>query len=344
VQFPRYRLAFKFRKLQKSFLLDFVGLGEVQDVLHNVGVQALRRDSEVPISQLRTAISELYTTLRVSHPILNASQLQEAQEHCLNWLMMAFQCSAGQKVYAGALKMTLCLFSGSKTNEKARYIFSMLANTNGAVEKEGIRYFCKLTQQLAWCLHEQPYAHLESLDTIFQECLVSVRSAEDVEDEQLDGGIRRQWLSQFEFVKLFTMSPEPRFLSWLTLWYRLPSVEKAIHPVRCAICTRKPIVCFRYMCTHCPNFNLCQMCFLKGRTADKHSLSHNVLEFTSGSKGHRSWHHRLLGLPAKTTHDGRLVREKRELFVYNNGTAPTRYSRVVSSVTLSLRVEGRRTF
>jgi len=72
-------------------LVDFVGLGEVQDVLHNVGVQALRRDSEVPISQLRTAISELYTTLRASRPILNASQLQEAQEHCLNWLMMAFQ-------------------------------------------------------------------------------------------------------------------------------------------------------------------------------------------------------------------------------------------------------------
>lgn len=93
-------------------------------------------------------------------------------------------------------------------------------------------------------------------------------------------------------------------------------------------------------CTHA--HLLSQMCFLKGRTADKHSLSHNVLEFTSGSKGHRSWHHRLLGLPAKTTHDGRLVREKRELFVYNNGTAPTRYSRVVSSVTLYLRVDGRR--
>jgi len=82
-------------------------------------------------------------------------------------------------------------------------------------------------------------------------------------------------------------------------------------------------------CTHA--HSLSQMCFLKGRTADKHSLSHNVLEFTSGSKGHRSWHHRLLGLPAKTTHDGRLVREKRELFVYNNGTTPTRYSRVVSN-------------
>ena len=28
--------------------------------------------------------------------------------------------SAGHKVYAGALKMTLCLFCGAKANEKAR--------------------------------------------------------------------------------------------------------------------------------------------------------------------------------------------------------------------------------
>ena len=169
---------------------------------------------------------------------------------------------------------------------------------------------------MAWCLHEQPYVHYSSQDAIFQECLVFVRSAEDVEEEELDGGIRRQWLSQFEFMKLFTASPEPQFISWLRLWYRLPTMEKGIrevvvegggeeggggregglvkdysavvtedwqtlfvnvitlcgvymvryalliatvvthththththtvvHPVRCVICTRKPIVCFR---------------------------------------------------------------------------------------------------
>ena len=64
-------------------------------MLHAVGVQGLRRDSEVPISQLRTAVSELYTALRTSHPALGTSQVQQAQELCLNWLMMAFQWSVG---------------------------------------------------------------------------------------------------------------------------------------------------------------------------------------------------------------------------------------------------------
>ena len=51
-------------------------------------------------------------------------------------------------------------------------------------------------------------------------------SSEDVEEEQLDGGIRRQWLSQFEFTKLLTSSPSPPFFSWLLLWYSLPAYEK----------------------------------------------------------------------------------------------------------------------
>lgn len=55
-----------------------------------------------------------------------------------------------------------------------------------------------------------------------------VRSAEDVEDEECDGGIRRQWLSQFEFSKLFTAQPEPEFLSWLALSHHMPQVEKGI--------------------------------------------------------------------------------------------------------------------
>lgn len=54
-----------------------------------------------------------------------------------------------------------------------------------------------------------------------------VRSAEDIEDEECDGGgIRRQWLSQFEFSKLFTASPEPLFLNWLALSCRMATVEK----------------------------------------------------------------------------------------------------------------------
>lgn len=69
--------------------------------------------------------------------------------------------------------------------------------------------------------------YTNTVEEILQQCLALVRSAEDVEDDEyLDGTIRRNWLSQFEFVKVFSLSPPPPFLSWLDLWQRLPVLDK----------------------------------------------------------------------------------------------------------------------
>ena len=79
--------------------------------------------------------------------------------------------------------------------------------------------------QIGYSVQERLYSSYASYQDIFHECLTFVRSEEDIEDEELDGGIKRQWLSQFEFVKLFSTVPEPRFLSWMALWYNLPTME-----------------------------------------------------------------------------------------------------------------------
>ncbi len=80
---------------------------------------------------------------------------------------------------------------------------------------------------MAGTLQEQLYREWAGPEKLWRDCLVFVRSIEDVEDDECDGGgIKRQWLSQFEFSKLFTALPEPAFLSWMALYHRLPSVEK----------------------------------------------------------------------------------------------------------------------
>lgn len=105
-------------------------------------------------------------------------------------------------------------------------VFSILAHHRGTVDSSGIGYFCDVTQQMASSVQEQLYSKWSSINVIFHDCLTTIRSAEDIEDEEeLDGGVKRPWLSQFEFTKLFTSSPAPKFLGWLSLLHKLPSLE-----------------------------------------------------------------------------------------------------------------------
>ena len=90
-------------------------------------------------------------------------------------------------------------------------------------EKESIHR--SSSPQLATSFQETVFT--VSVEAILLQCLALVRSAEDVEDDEyLDGAIQRHWLSQFEFVKVFSAMPLPAFLSWLELWDQLPALEK----------------------------------------------------------------------------------------------------------------------
>ena len=71
------------------------------------------------------------------------------------------------------------------------------------------------------------------MDEILTQSMSLVRSAEDVEDDEfLDGGARKNWLSQFEFVKVFSAAPPPPFLAWLDLWHQLPALDKSEQKIR----------------------------------------------------------------------------------------------------------------
>ena len=55
-----------------------------------------------------------------------------------------------------------------------------------------------------------------------------MRSADDIADEEFDGGeIKRQWLSLFEFIKVFSTQPSPHFLSWWDLFHQVKMLGKS---------------------------------------------------------------------------------------------------------------------
>ena len=103
--------------------VEHVSVGTVQEALHLSNVWSLQREDEVPVSQLRSSIDELYTLLRLHRPVTDSARLNQAKELCSNWLQMNYHHSSGEKIDAGFLKITLCLLCGSKVADKARCKF-----------------------------------------------------------------------------------------------------------------------------------------------------------------------------------------------------------------------------
>ena len=121
ILYPRYRFAFKLRTLQVTFLFHQLDLKVLQDVFCTTGIQLLPRDEEVTETQLNTVISEIFSTFRSSlQGHIDNEKIEGAHTTCFNWLLMAFMTCDHTKRIVGVLQTILILFSGSKTEDKAK--------------------------------------------------------------------------------------------------------------------------------------------------------------------------------------------------------------------------------
>ncbi|CAI5440343.1 unnamed protein product [Caenorhabditis angaria] len=61
----------------------------------------------------------------------------------------------------------------------------------------------------------------------------------------------------------------------------MAAVSSVYHPVVCDACQVRSFTGFRYKCQRCPNYQLCQSCFWRGRTSQNHSNEHEMKEYSS---------------------------------------------------------------
>ena len=114
-----------------THIVDHIDATTLQEAFHQTSIQLLSRAQVVPITQLRTFITELYSSLKILKPSLGAAKLKQAQELLFNFLQMVYLTSMGGSIDAGSLKIVLCLLSGAKPFDKSRckyYILSCLCD------------------------------------------------------------------------------------------------------------------------------------------------------------------------------------------------------------------------
>ena len=93
------------------------------DIFYSTGIQALPREHEITETQLNAVISEIFAALHSSlQDHVNAETIEEAHTTCFNWLLTACMISDTNATTGtvGILKTFLILFSGSKTEDKAK--------------------------------------------------------------------------------------------------------------------------------------------------------------------------------------------------------------------------------
>lgn len=71
--------------------VEYGTVGMLSEAMHLTGLQGLRDNDVVPLSQLSSVLSELYGAIRASRPVLKPGQLQQAQDMAYNWLQLAYK-------------------------------------------------------------------------------------------------------------------------------------------------------------------------------------------------------------------------------------------------------------
>uniref|UniRef100_A0A671VYK2 Dystrophin related protein 2 n=1 Tax=Sparus aurata TaxID=8175 RepID=A0A671VYK2_SPAAU len=84
------------------------------------------------------------------------------------------------------------------------------------------------------------------------------------------------------------MSLEPQSMVWLPVLHRVTAAESTKHQAKCYVCKQCPIKGFRYRSLKQFNVDICQTCFLTGRTSKGKKLHYPIMEYytptTSGEK------------------------------------------------------------
>ncbi|KAJ8710114.1 hypothetical protein PYW07_009480 [Mythimna separata] len=263
IRFASYRTACKLRYVQKKCNLHVIDIWNVIEAFRENALNTLEPTACVNVTRLETLVSSLYHNLNKRLPPAHQVSVEACSALLLNWLLSAY--STGEnvgKIRVFSIKVALATMCAGKLMDKLRYIFSQLSDGNGHLLMKRLSDYLREVLALPAAVYESPsFNYTDSLAlTIFNQ----------------NGKITVN-----DFLDTLMSDPGPPCLVWLPLLHRLASVENVVHPLACSACRRSSLTGFRYRCTRCANYTMCQDCFWRGRVSHTHSNEHEVKEYAA---------------------------------------------------------------
>ncbi|KAL2077359.1 hypothetical protein ACEWY4_026863 [Coilia grayii] len=268
IKFSAYRTAMKLRRLQKALRLDLLTLASVAEVFREQELQAGERVMDVV--EVIHALTALYERLEEERAVLINIPL--CVDMCLNWLLNVYDSGRNGKVRVLSLKTGLVSLCKADLQEKYKYLFRQVCGGGGVADVRQLSVLLHEAIQIPRQLGEVAAFGGSNVEPSVRSCFRMAPGKPAIEACHF-----LEW-----------MSLEPQSLVWLPVLHRVAVAESAKHQAKCYICKQCPIKGFRYRSLKQFNVDICQTCFLTGRTSKGKKLHYPIMEYytptTSGER------------------------------------------------------------
>uniref|UniRef100_A0A674P1M0 Dystrophin related protein 2 n=1 Tax=Takifugu rubripes TaxID=31033 RepID=A0A674P1M0_TAKRU len=191
---------------------------------------------------------------------------------CLNWLLNVYDSARNGKMRVLSFQMGLVSLCNADVQEKYKYLFRQVSGPGGLTDQRHLSLLLHEAIQIPRQLGEVAAFGGSNVEPSVRSCFRLAPGKPAIE------------VSHF----LEWMSLEPQSMVWLPVLHRVTAAESTKHQAKCYICKQCPIKGFRYRSLKQFNVDICQTCFLTGRSTKGKKLHYPIMEYytptTSGEK------------------------------------------------------------
>ncbi|XP_015038375.2 dystrophin, isoforms A/C/F/G/H isoform X10 [Drosophila pseudoobscura] len=268
IRFSAYRTAMKLRSVQKRLALDRITMATACESFDRHGLRA-QNDKLIDIPDMTTVLHSLYVTI-------DKIDLTLMLDLAINWILNVYDSQRTGQIRVLSFKVGLVLLCKGHLEEKYRYLFRLVADTERRADQRRLGLLLHDCIQVPRQLGEVAAFGGSNIEPSVRSCLEQAGISQEAIDGNQEISIELQHF-------LGWLQHEPQSLVWLPVLHRLAAAEAAKHQAKCNICKEYPIVGFRYRCLKCFNFDMCQKCFFFGRNAKNHKLTHPMHEYCTAT-------------------------------------------------------------
>eukprot|EP00063_Salmo_salar_P080389 XP_014055224.1 PREDICTED: dystrophin-related protein 2-like isoform X3 [Salmo salar] len=269
IKFSAYRTAMKLRRVQKALRLDLLTLVSVVDVFREQDLQ--HGEHMMDVVEMIHALTGLYERLEEERRAIVVN-IPLCVDMCLNWLLNVYDSGRNGKMRVLSFKTGLVSLCNADVQEKYKYLFRQVSGPGGLTDQRHLSMLLYEAIQIPRQLGEVAAFGGSNVEPSVRSCFRMAPGKLAIE------------VSHF----LEWMSLEPQSVVWLAVLQRVAVAESAKHQAKCYICKQCPIKGFRYRSLKQFNVDICQTCFLTGRTTKGKKLHYPIMEYytptTSGEK------------------------------------------------------------